>query len=63
MDSFVNDIARVMGQPQIPLDVATLWDEKEAPAVKKPINEFLSTVSLCFSIVTLFSLFFNTAHF
>ncbi|KAI0868131.1 amidase signature domain-containing protein [Hypoxylon argillaceum] len=60
MDSFVNDIARVMGQPQIPLDVATLWDEKEAPAVKKPINEFLSTT---LAHIQLFDSYHNNLKF
>ncbi|KAJ8113597.1 hypothetical protein ONZ43_g5119 [Nemania bipapillata] len=43
MDSFVSDLARIMEQPPTPLDIAILWDEKEASVAKKSINEYLST--------------------
>ncbi|KAI1132442.1 amidase signature domain-containing protein [Nemania abortiva] len=43
MDSFIDDMTYVMGQPKTPLYIAALWNEKEASVVEKPLNEYLSS--------------------
>ncbi|RWA13745.1 hypothetical protein EKO27_g1330 [Xylaria grammica] len=43
MNSFVDDMVQVMGQPKTLLDIATVWDGEDASLVKKTLNEYLST--------------------
>ncbi|TGJ83008.1 hypothetical protein E0Z10_g5781 [Xylaria hypoxylon] len=43
MDSFVDDMVQIMGQPKTLLDIAAIWDGEEVPAVKRTLNEYLST--------------------
>ncbi|KAI0105100.1 amidase signature domain-containing protein [Nemania sp. FL0031] len=60
MDAFVSDVAKVVGQAKTPLDIAALWNEKEAPAVKKTLDEYLSTT---LAHIQLFDCYHNNLKF